>query len=216
MKFRVQIACAFLLALLSFAPSARCQIAERDLPKNEFGVWASYSPDSPHVIGTTSHRQVITLAARYGRMLMDNDSFSLEYTADIVPFEMILQPKITQVIPPPPATIYVQGHREYVYSGGISPIGLKVNFLRSHRFQPFVASTAGFVASTSRVPIDVPGGTLFNFAFDFQGGFQRYNSDHLRAWMIGYKLQHISNANRSSLNPGVDGNAIFIGYSFFK
>ena len=34
--------------------------------------------------------------------------------------------------------------------------------------------------------------------------------------MFGYRFQHISNAYRSSLNPGMDANVIFVGYSFFK
>ena len=47
-------------------------------------------------------------------------------------------------------------------------------------------------------------------------GFQRYNSSRTRAWMFGYKYQHISNAYRGEINPGVDLNTIFVGYSFYK
>jgi hypothetical protein len=207
-----------LIGFLAAAPAASCQIAESYEPKNEFGVWAGYSFDSPHLIGVTSERQLGLLAVHYGRTLWENHSVSLQYTIDILPLELVLQPKITQVIfsTPPPHTTFVEGHREYVYSGGINPIGLKMNFLRRHRFQPFVASTAGFIASMKRVPIDVPGGTQFNFQFDFQAGFQRYNSSRTRAWTLGYKLLHISNANRASLNPGMDGNVFFLGYSFFR
>jgi lipid A 3-O-deacylase PagL len=215
---RILILAALVFAgSLAVAPAARCQVGENDETKNELGAWAGYSPDSPHVIGTTSHRQLGLLAARYARTLWENHSVSLQYTIDVLPLELILQPKITQEIftTPPPRTTFVEGHREYVYAGGVNPIGFKVNFFRSHRLQPFVASSAGFVASKERVPIDVPGGTLFNFTFDFQGGFQYYNSSRSHAWMIGYKLHHISNANRSSLNPGMDSNVIFVGYSFF-
>ncbi|HYL68299.1 MAG TPA: acyloxyacyl hydrolase [Candidatus Limnocylindria bacterium] len=216
-----KIIISLLLAFAGFlaaAPAARCQIGESFEPKNEFGVWAGYSPDSPHVIGTTAERQLGLLAVRYGRTLWENHSVSLQYTVDILPLELVLQPKITSVIftTPPPHNTFVQGHREYVYGGGINPIGLKMNFRRSNRLQPFVASTAGFIASVHRVPIDVPGGTLFNFQFDFQAGVQRYNSSHTGAWMLGYKLIHISNANRATLNPGMDGHVIFLGYSIFR
>jgi hypothetical protein len=204
-----------LIAIVVSAPPARCQIAERELPKNEFGVWAGWSPDSPHVIGTTSHRQIILLAGHYGRTLFSTNSFSLQYTIDAAPLEMVLEPKITQVVTP--GGIFFQpGHREYVYGAGVNPLGFKLNFLRQHRWQPFIASTAGFVASTHVVPTDVPQGTKFNFTFDFQGGIQRFNRARDRAWILGYKLDHISNANRVSLNPGMDGNVIFIGYSFFR
>ena len=205
-------------AFLAAAPPARCQIAERDEPKNEFGVWAGYSPGSPHVIGITDDRQLGLLAVRYGRTLWQNHFASFQWTIDVLPMELVLEPKIIGAIftTPPPRTTYIEGHREYVYGGGINPLGLKMNFFRPHRLQPFVASTAGFVASVDRVPLDFPGGTLFNFTFDFQAGFQRFNSDRTRAWMFGYKLQHISNAYRGRLNPGMDANVIFLGYSFFR
>jgi hypothetical protein len=216
---RIVISAALVFAgFLAAAPAARCQIAESYEPKNEFGVWAGYSFDSPHLIGVTSERQLGLLAVHYARTLWENHSVSLQYTIDILPLELVLQPKITNVIftTPPPHNTFVPGPREFVYSGGISPIGLKMNFLRRHRLQPFVASTAGFIASVKPVPIDVPGGTQFNFQFDFQAGFQRYNSSRTRAWTLGYKLLHISNANRADLNPGMDANVIFLGYSFFR
>ena len=55
------------------------------------------------------------------------------------------------------------------------------------RVQPFLASTAGFLASVRPVPVDIPGGTQFNFTFDFQGGVDLFNSSRTRAWRIGYK-----------------------------
>ena len=214
----INLAALVFAAFLAAAPAARCQIGESFEPKNEFGVWAGYSPDSPHLIGTTSERQLGLLAVRYARALWENHSAAIQYTLDVLPLELVLQPKITKVIftTPPPHTTFVEGHREYVYGGGINPIGLKMNFLRQHRLQPFVASSAGFIASVHRVPIDVPGGTLFNFQFDFQAGFQRYNLSRTRAWMLGYKLIHISNASRATLNPGMDGHVIFLGYSFIR
>ncbi|MGH9713162.1 MAG: acyloxyacyl hydrolase [Candidatus Acidiferrales bacterium] len=214
----VLTAALVLIAILAAAPIAHGQVGENYRLKNEFGAWLGYSFDSPHVIGTTSHRQLGLVAIHYGRTLFETDSIAIQYTLDVMPLALVGQPKITKVIftTPPPRTTFVEGPREYVYGGGINPLGLKMNFLRQHRLQPFVASTAGFIASTERVPIDVPGGTLFNFDFDFQGGLQYYNSARDRAWTLGYKLHHISNANRADFNPGMDSNVFFIGYSFFR
>lgn len=214
---RSVIAAALLFAaFLATAPAAQCQIAESYEPKNEFGVWAGYSPDSPHLIGVTSERQLGLLAVRYARTLWQNQSLSLQYTIDILPLELVLQPKILAINTNPPRTTFITGSREYVYGGGINPIGFKVNLLRRHRLQPFFASSAGFIATVNPVPIDVSGEPQFNFQFDFQGGLQRYNSSRTRAWTLGYKLLHISNANRADLNPGMDAHVIFLGYSFFR
>jgi hypothetical protein len=211
-------AALILFGLSAAGPAARCQIAESYEPKNEFGVWAGYSPDSPHLIGVTSERQLGLLAGRYARTLWQNQSVSLQYTIDILPLELVLQPRIVaiNITTNPPRTTFITGSREYVYGGGINPIGFKVNFLRRHRLQPFFASSAGFIATVKRVPIDVRGEPQFNFQFDFQGGIQRYNSSGTRAWMLGYKLLHISNASRADLNSGMDAHVIFIGYSFFR
>ena len=103
-----------------------------------------------------------------------------------------------------------------MYGGGINPIGLKLNFLHQRRFEPFVASSLGLVTSVKPIPFDIPGEEQFNFTFDFQAGLERFNSSRSRAWIFGYRFQHISNANRSSINPGMDANVIFLGYSFFK
>jgi len=214
--FRISSLAALLFAaILALAPSARCQDAPPSEPNNEFGAWAGYSWDSVHLIGTAEHRQLILAALRYTRKLHETPSTTLRYTIDIFPLSMVLEPKVLGVTPPP-NSMFIEGPRQYVYGGGVNPIGLKLNFLRQHQLQPFVASSIGFVSSVERVPNDVPGGTLFNFTFDFQGGVQLFNADRNRAWGLGYRYQHISNGFRTPVNPGMDSNVIFLGYSFFK
>jgi hypothetical protein len=210
--------CAAALCMCAFAPSACGQSAAEQSRKNEFGIWGGYSFDSPHVFGVSSDRRLGLLALRYGRTLHSWQNFSLAYTVDIFPLVLVDQPNITTLfIPgPPPATVYQNTGREPVYGGGINPIGLKLNFLNQRRFEPYVASSVGFVASVRPIPFDVPGEDQFNFTFDFQAGFERLNSSRTRAWTFGYRYQHISNAYRSSINPGMDGNVFFAGYSFFK
>lgn len=197
------------------APSASAQLSisgSNSVPNHEFGVWGGASFGNPHLIGTTGDRQLTVVGLRYSRTLWEpGDNVSLRYTLDIVPLELVNQPAFIAC-----TSGLCQNGRETVYGGGVNPLGLKLNFFRHDQWQPYVASTAGFVASVDRVPVDIPGGTLFNFTFDFQAGIQRFNSSRTRAWTLGYKLQHISNANRSSFNPGVDFNVLTIGYSFFK
>jgi lipid A 3-O-deacylase PagL len=203
---------AILLATLAITPVARAQ------GDTEFGVWGGYSLGNPHLIGISGDHQFGVVGLRYGHSIYDWSAVSLEYTLDLLPAEIIRQPTYVQCATNPtkfPQGLCQTGH-EVVYSGGLNPLGLKLNFRREHQLQLFGASTAGFIASTRPVPIDVSGGTQFNFTFDFQAGFQLYNSARSRAWILGYKYQHISNAYRHSFNPGVDFNSIFLGYSFFR
>jgi len=211
------LAAAILLLFLA-APSARCQVsASPSVPNNEFGLWGGASFGNPTGIGTTTDRQLAIVGLRYSRTIWEPADLSLRYTLDILPLESLNQPTFINCAPPGSSSPeYCQNGRETAYGGGINPIGLKLNFLRRSQWQPFIASTAGFVAYVDKVPYDIPLGTQFNFTFDFQGGIQRFNSSRTRAWTLGYKYQHISNANRSSFNPGVDFNVLYIGYSFFR
>jgi hypothetical protein len=204
----------FLLGLFSIAPAARAQ----EPAKNEFGIWGGYSINNPHTIGITGDRPFGELAVHYARTLWSNHTFALIYTADIFPVEIMVQPKILNFVVSgnPPSSTFTATDRHAVYAGGINPVSLKLNFRRAHRLQLFWATSEGFIASVEPIPFDVPNATQFNFDFDMQVGFQMFNDSRSRAWTVGYKFQHISNAYRTSVNPGVDLNVLFVGYSFFK
>jgi hypothetical protein len=204
----------FLIVLFFIAPSARAQ----EPAKNEFGIWGGYSINNPHTIGITGDRPFGELAVRYARTLWSNHTFALIYTADIFPVEIMVQPKISNFVVSgnPPRSTFTATDRHAVYAGGINPVSLKLNFRRAHRLQPFWATSEGFIASVEPIPFDVPNATQFNFDFDMQVGFQIFNDSRSRAWTAGYKFQHISNAYRASVNPGVDMNVLCVGYSFFK
>lgn len=58
----------------------------------------------------------------------------------------------------------------------------------------------------------MPGAARFNFTYDFGGGVQIVKESG-RAITIGYKYNHISNGYHSSINPGVDVQMIYVGYS---
>jgi hypothetical protein len=203
----------FLISI--FATPARAQTPSYP-PGNEFGVWGGYSLGTPHVIGITSDNHIGLLGFRYGRTLFDKPFYSLQYTIDVIPVEIVHQPTYVPCnIPSRLGFICASGH-ETVYGGGVNPIGLKLNFHRQYRFQPFLASTAGFVASTNPVPVDISVGTRFNYTFDFQGGLELFSTSRRSSWKLAYRFQHISNAYRNNYNPGVDANEIYLAYSFFK
>lgn len=209
-----------LLAIIQCILAAATPLhAQSPVPgKNEFDAYAGVSWDSPHVIGTTPHREVIDVGGRYGRTLEIWRNVTFGITVDVVPIELVVQPKITLTPVPgdPNESIVHQGPRHPVYGGGFNPLGIEWTFFRHRRIQPMAASTAGMVFSVIPVPYDVPNATRSNFTFDFQGGVRIFNSSRTRAILLGYKFQHISNAYRTSVNPGVDGNVIFAGYSFFR
>lgn len=186
---------------------------------NEFGAWGSYAVNSPDLYGSRAHGDFGALGFRYGRVLSASRHRVIEYTFDLLPAEVIHEytyaPCRLQSGGQTISTHCITGYQT-VYAGGIAPFGWKFNFLPEHRIQPFAALVGGMIGSVARIPTDVPGGALFNFTAEWQLGFERFNASRDRAWVVGYKMEHISDAFRTSVNPGIDLNVIFVGYSFFK
>lgn len=174
---------------------------------NEYGVWGGGSFDSPTVIGTAEDRKFFTLGLRYGRVLGGSKRVAYEYTVDAVPLAIVFQPEF--------ARVFNRNPDRSIYGAGISPIGFKVNFNRQGRLKPFVSTSGGFLYFRRPVPVDVALATRFNFTFEFSGGLQIFTRSR-RAVTIGYKFQHISNGGRSEVNPGLDANVIYAGFSLFK
>ena len=195
-------------------------IQKRD---NEWGIWGGISFNSPTLIGTTPNARLGNVGLRYGRVLAASKTVAFEWTIDAIPLTIFSQDKVVGIATPTGFGITTE--RKSVYGWGAAPIGLKFNFRRSRRVQPFGHATGGFLYFSSQVP-DVssplalpPPGTSgtsqFNFTFDFSGGVQIVNSNR-RSFTIGYKFQHISNGNTGSFNPGVDVQMIFAGFSVFR
>ena len=196
-------------------------IQKRD---NEWGVWGGISFDSPTLIGTTPNARFGNVGLRYGRVLAASKTVAFEWTIDAIPLAIFSAKRDTSLFFPPPG-FNLADLRKSVYGAGAAPIGLKFNFRRNHRVQPFGHATGGFLYFSSQVPdISSPlalpppgtsGTSQFNFTFDFSGGVQIVNSNR-RSFTIGYKFQHISNANTGFFNPGVDVQMVFAGFSVFR
>jgi hypothetical protein len=175
---------------------------------NEWGVWGGISFDAPTVFGTTPSARFGNIGLRYGRVLVASKTVAFEWTIDAVPLAILSNERFVFV----PGTGYL-GNRKTVYGAGASPIGLKFNFRRDRRVQPFGQATGGFLYFSQQVP--VAGASQFNFTFDFNGGVQIVNSNR-HSFTIGYKFQHISNGRTATFNPGVDAQMIFGGFSLFR
>jgi hypothetical protein len=183
-------------------------IQKRD---NEWGIWGGISFDSPTLFGKTPDARFGNVGLRYGRVLAASKTVAFEWTIDAIPLSILSNNRFTAV-PTASGFVFTQT-RKSVYGAGAAPIGLKFNFRRNRRVQPFGQATGGFLYFTEQVP--VAGASQFNFTFDFSGGVQVVNSNR-RSFTIGYKYQHISNGETGNFNPGVDVQIIFAGFSIFK
>jgi len=192
----------------NLTPSQQSSDAGEDR-RNEFGIWGGISFDAPTWIGKTPDARFGNIGLRYGRVLAANESLAFSWTVDAVPVAVLSVNRFT-IVPTGSDSFTVQRTREHTYGAGLSPIGLKLNFRRSQSLQPFASGSGGFLYFSKDVP--VPGAARFNFTFDFGGGIDIVRESR-RAITVGYKYQHISNGDRSPINPGVDVQLIYVGYS---
>ena len=194
------------------APAEQQPSSGTENRRNEFGIWGGISFDAPTWIGKTPDARFGNIGLRYGRVLAANDNLAFSWTIDAVPVAVLSVNRLT-IVPTGSGSFTVQRRREHTYGAGLSPIGLKLNFRRMQTLQPFASGTGGFLYFSKDVP--VPGAARFNFTFDFGGGVQIVRNSG-RAITIGYKYQHISNGDRSPINPGVDVQMFYGGFSIFK
>ena len=102
-----------------------------------------------------------------------------------------------------------------VYGFGITPVGFVFDFGRTRKLYPFAQIDGGIIASTESIPELAPDTSALNFLFDFGGGV-KWRPRERYAITFGYKFLHVSNAGTTSINPGLDNNVVYAGFSLLK
>lgn len=65
------------------------------------------------------------------------------------------------------------------------------------------------------IPVNIPGATGPNFLIGLGGGV-RIKTGERHTVSLGYKFLHLSNGFTSAVNPGVDNNLFYAGFSFLR
>jgi opacity protein-like surface antigen len=102
------------------------------------------------------------------------------------------------------------GH-SWTYGQGLSPAGIKLNFLPRRRFQPVFTASGGYILTTQPVPISTAGSA--NFTFEIGAGLEIFHSA-TKSLRAGYRYNHISNNYTAMDNPGIDNGILQITWSF--
>ena len=119
---------------------------------------------------------------------------NLELLIDVTPFLQVRQP-------------------ERVRGWSVAPLFVRWNFPPlGRRARIFGEVSGSMLWTTAPVP---PRTTTFNF-IDQAGFGVRIEETHSRAWLVGYRFQHISNGGRVRPNPGANFNLVYLGVSFLN
>jgi opacity protein-like surface antigen len=194
------------------ADAGFCSAATGD-PRHEFEFFAGYSPASSTLIGTESRRRFVAAGFSYEYRCWVWNSMSLSYTGTIMPAAVLLQPAEVLYNFTPPYQRQSPAHA--VYGFAVAPLGFTLDVFRRRRLHPYVETVEGLIASTEPIPENQPDASGLNFLFDIGVGV-RWNVRAHGAVEFGYRFLHISNADTTSFNPGVDNNVFYLGYSFLR
>ena len=162
---------------------------------------------SGHIWGEAKDVKYMPIDLRYSyEIYRHKQQWALRYSPEMTALAMIDWPT-----PDPNGSRYNQ--RKRVYGSGLSPVGFQWDFLPLSKVQPFFSTDGGFVYFSDRVLN--PDGSRWMYTIDYGTGFNIYRHGN-EAVTIGYRYQHMSNANISKHNPGADMNTFYVGISRFR
>lgn len=178
---------------------------------HEFGAWWGLSIISGHIWGYAGDIKYMPVDVRYTYLFTEHQHWTMRYAPELTAVAMLSQP-----VPganPSPAQPYPQYLRQRIYGSGLSPVGFESDFFPAKRVQPFFSTNGGFLYFGQRVLS--PQGSQFMYTIDFGTGIHVFRKAR-QDWTIGYRYQHLSNANISHHNPGTDANTFYIAVSRFR
>lgn len=94
----------------------------------------------------------------------------------------------------------------------VSPLHLRWNFAPARSLRAFGEVSGGLLYTSRPVPART---TSFNF-IDQAGFGLRFEHRARRAFLLGYRFQHISNGGRVRPNPGANFNLLYAGVAFLR
>jgi hypothetical protein len=177
--------------------------------RHEFGAWWGLSLMSGHVWGFASDVKYMPIDLRYSyQFYRHHDSWTMRYSPELTALAMLDWPTPNAT---KSGTPYNQ--RTRAYGSGVSPVGFQWDLMPSRRVQPFFSGDGGFIYFDKRVLS--PQGSQFMYTVDYGAGINIFHHKN-QAITIGYRYQHLSNANISLHNPGMDANTFYVGVSRFR
>jgi hypothetical protein len=217
MKLFAQVfLCAVLCLFISSSAFAQVDDDPNLLKRsdNKCGFWGGFSPKATTIFGglrddEAEDRKFVIAAFRYGRTLAANDSLALQYTLDAIPLALATGTIVSRTTVGGVTTF----ERETAYGGGVTPLGLQLDFANGSKVHPFVHVNGGLLWFNKSVPIEDAG--KLALVGEAGGGVRIFTSEK-RAVNIGVRFHHISNGDRTGSNRGLNQFVIYAGFSIFK
>jgi hypothetical protein len=170
---------------------------------HEFGGIVGYSPVSGPIWGYDENVRYTPVVLKYSYLFWERRGYTVRYAPELTALAVLHERAPSLTNPAVPKT---------TLGSGFSPEGFQIGFRPRAKVQPFLSNAGGFVYFADRVLS--PQGSKFMYTVDFGAGVNVFSSAR-NAITVGYRYQHLSNANISVHNPGTDADTFYVGYSHF-
>ncbi|MDZ7693471.1 MAG: acyloxyacyl hydrolase [Balneolaceae bacterium] len=179
------------------------KISGKKVGIHEFAFWGGYSFHSTKgVWGKTAGADLSMLGFRYNRKLLAlPKNYLLKYVG-----EMNLHVNYQF------SDISRRVTASSIGGFGVAPVGFQLNWGKHRTVQPFLKSSTGFIYLSD--PFPDRRGTRFNFILELGTGLEIKLFDH-SFLTLGYKYHHMSNGRLGDVNPGLDSNIFYAGFTVF-
>ena len=204
MRQILRLALSFLLVVVATSPALADQ-AGADIPADDRRMPFEKGTVEISVLGgatiptslfrSNADHQLAMASFVIGRVMAGSrGKGSLELLVDVTPFFQIRQPDL-------------------VRGWSTAPLFIRWNFPALGVAARIYGEVSGsLLFTTAPVPVRT---TTFNF-MDQAGFGIRLEESRGRAWLVGYRFQHISNGGRVKPNPGANFNFLYLGISFLR
>ncbi|HEY5177433.1 MAG TPA: acyloxyacyl hydrolase [Terriglobales bacterium] len=171
--------------------------------RNEFGACWGLSLFSGNLFGSESSVKYMPIDVLYSRLLTMRPHFAFRYAPELTALAMFDEPVPGAIDPP--------NLRHRSYGSGLNPEAFELGFRPTHKVQPFLSQSSGFVYYFT-APVLLPKGSQFTYSVDFGGGVRIFRKLH-QSYTLGYRYRHIEN---SGFSRGTDANTFYVGVSRFR
>lgn len=225
------------LCLFGFCSTGSAQDAARVGGTRSYGISASYSPDSSHIlIGDAGQRRTWTAGIEYTHLLWAGPRARLDYEGEFMPFFFESDPTVTGTLftvngqnivtnQTPERVLFVDHHPVgSILTGNGTMAPLYALYGRQNTYAaaltPLGARLSAFPRSRLQPSLAVDLGFLvaardiplddcaqFNYTFALGPGIQLFTSRN-RSYRLEYLYRHVSNAGEGGQNPGIDQGVI--------
>jgi len=165
---------------------------------HEWGIMTGYGR-STAVGASKPNIDFFSLMPRFGYVFAEiQGPFSLRGSAEV----------IAEAVP-----MLLPFESQTIYAGGLTGL-LRYDLTTGTRLVPFLEGGAGFLLSTpqSQDQASQFRASQFNFTLQIGAGLRYLVSKHVHLH-LGYRIHHISDANTTEHNPGVNAHVVLLGFS---